>query len=77
VLPSSTARWLSPAAADRSDRATRHGHQAACALLQRIETGEIDPRCVIIHRLSLDEAATGFDLFVNKEDECLKVVLKP
>ena len=46
-------------------------------LLQRIENGEIDPGFVITHRLSLDEAAQGYETFVNKADECIKVVLKP
>jgi len=45
-------------------------------LLQRIQNGEIDPSFIITHRLPLDRAAEGFDLFMNKEDECLKVVLK-
>jgi threonine dehydrogenase-like Zn-dependent dehydrogenase len=45
-------------------------------LLQRIQNGEIDPSFIITHRLSLDQAADGFDMFMNKEDECLKVVLK-
>ncbi len=46
-------------------------------LLGRIEKGEIDPSFVITHRLALDEAPEGYDMFLNKEDECVKVVLKP
>ena len=45
-------------------------------LLDRILEGEIDPSFIITHRLKLDQAADGFDMFMNKEDECLKVVLK-
>jgi threonine dehydrogenase-like Zn-dependent dehydrogenase len=45
-------------------------------LLQRIQNGEIDPSFIITHRLPLDRAAEGFEMFVNKEDDCLKVVLK-
>ena len=44
-------------------------------LLQRIQKGEIDPTFVITHRLSLQEAARGYDMFLNKEDNCEKVVL--
>jgi threonine dehydrogenase-like Zn-dependent dehydrogenase len=44
-------------------------------LLDRIQNGEIDPSFVITHRLPLDQAARGFDMFVNKEDHCEKVVL--
>ena len=46
-------------------------------LLERIQKGEIDPSFIITHRLPLDEAARGYDMFVNKYDDCLKVVLKP
>jgi threonine dehydrogenase-like Zn-dependent dehydrogenase len=45
-------------------------------LLQRIQNGEIDPSFIITHRLPLDQASEGFEMFKNKEDECLKVVLK-
>ena len=45
-------------------------------LLDRIERGEIDPSFVITHRLPLEEAPRGYDLFLHKEDECMKVVLK-
>jgi threonine dehydrogenase-like Zn-dependent dehydrogenase len=46
-------------------------------LLERVERGEIDPSFVITHRLSLDEAAEGYDMFNHKRDGCEKVVLKP
>ncbi len=46
-------------------------------LLERIQRGEIDPSFVITHRMSLDDAPHGYDIFKNKEDDCLKVVLKP
>ncbi|HEX8888473.1 MAG TPA: zinc-dependent alcohol dehydrogenase [Pyrinomonadaceae bacterium] len=46
-------------------------------LLEHIENGRIDPSFVITHRLSLDETPKGYDIFVNKEDDCIKVVLKP
>jgi threonine dehydrogenase-like Zn-dependent dehydrogenase len=45
-------------------------------LLERIQNGEIDPSFVITHRLALEEAAKGYDLFNNKQDDCVKVVLK-
>jgi threonine dehydrogenase-like Zn-dependent dehydrogenase len=46
-------------------------------LLERIQKGEIDPSFVITHRLPLDEAPQGFDMFVKKKDDCEKVVLSP
>ena len=53
-----------------------HVHRYLRPLLQRIEKGEIDPSFIITHRLPLEDAPEGFDMFMNKEDECLKVVLK-
>ncbi len=46
-------------------------------LLERIEKGEIDPSFVITHRMSLNDAPNGYDMFTNKQDDCIKVVLKP
>ena len=45
-------------------------------LLQRIETGAIDPSFVISHRLPLGDGPKGYDLFDGR-DGCIKVVLKP
>jgi len=45
-------------------------------LLDRIEKGELDPSFIITHRLRLDEAPLGYEVFRNKEDECVKIVLK-
>lgn len=47
------------------------------SLLDRIERGEIDPSFVVTHRLELGQAPEGYDTFLNKEDDCIKVVLKP
>jgi threonine dehydrogenase-like Zn-dependent dehydrogenase len=46
-------------------------------LLKLIQDGEIDPSFVITHRVRLDDAAHAYEMFRNKEDDCLKVVLKP
>jgi threonine dehydrogenase-like Zn-dependent dehydrogenase len=46
-------------------------------LLERIERGDFDPSFIVSHRLSLDDAAQGYEMFKNKEEECVKVVLKP
>jgi threonine dehydrogenase-like Zn-dependent dehydrogenase len=45
-------------------------------LLARVQNGEIDPSFVITHRLPLDQAPRGYDMFLNKEDNCEKVVLR-
>jgi len=44
-------------------------------LLDRIQKGEIDPSFVITHRLKLDQAPGGYDTFLHKQDDCMKVVL--
>jgi threonine dehydrogenase-like Zn-dependent dehydrogenase len=46
-------------------------------LLERVISGEIDPSRVISHRMKLDEAADGYKMFRDKEDHCIKIVLKP
>ena len=52
-----------------------HVHRYMKPLLERIERGEIDPTFIITHRMKLEDAPKGFDLFVHKEDDCMKVVL--
>jgi threonine dehydrogenase-like Zn-dependent dehydrogenase len=46
-------------------------------LLERVERGDIDPSFVITHRMQLGDAPLGFDMFLHKQDECVKVVLTP
>jgi threonine dehydrogenase-like Zn-dependent dehydrogenase len=53
-----------------------HVHRYLRPLLGRIERAEIDPSFIITHRLPLDAAPQGYETFLNKDDECLKVVLK-
>jgi threonine dehydrogenase-like Zn-dependent dehydrogenase len=54
-----------------------HVHRYLRPLLDRIVQGQIDPSFVITHRLPLEQAPEGFEMFLNKADECVKVVLKP
>ena len=44
-------------------------------LLERIQNGEIDPSFVITHRLPLHQAPQGYQMFLDKVDNCEKVVL--
>lgn len=46
-------------------------------LLDAIGEGRLSPEIIISHRLSLDEAEKGYEIFNNREDECRKVVLTP
>jgi threonine dehydrogenase-like Zn-dependent dehydrogenase len=46
-------------------------------LYEHIRKGDIDPSFVVTHRLGLDLAPDGYEIFKHKLDECMKVVLKP
>jgi threonine dehydrogenase-like Zn-dependent dehydrogenase len=52
-------------------------HKYLRPLLKFIQDGKIDPSFVITHRLSLNEAASGYSTFKNDKDECIKIVMKP
>ena len=54
-----------------------HVHRYLQPLYERIRNGEIDPTYIISHRLPLEEAPKGYDLFKNKKESCTKVVLTP
>ncbi|HAJ64195.1 MAG TPA: glutathione-dependent formaldehyde dehydrogenase [Cyanobacteria bacterium UBA8543] len=54
-----------------------HVHKYLRPLLDRIQNGEIDPSFVITHKMSLEDAPKGYEIFKNKKDNCIKVVLKP
>jgi len=54
-----------------------HVHRYMRPLLKKIENREIDPTFVITHRLPLSEAPKGYEIFNKKQDECIKIVLKP
>lgn len=46
-------------------------------LLQKIEEGEIDPSFIITHRLDLDDAPDAYEMFRDKDDGCVKVIMNP
>jgi len=46
-------------------------------LMARIEKGEIDPSFVITHTASLADGPDLYKTFRDKQDGCIKVVLKP
>ncbi|MEG3836942.1 MULTISPECIES: zinc-dependent alcohol dehydrogenase [unclassified Microcoleus] len=54
-----------------------HVHRYLRPLLDRVQKGEIDPSFVITHRMKLDEAPHAYEIFKQKKDNCIKVVLKP
>jgi threonine dehydrogenase-like Zn-dependent dehydrogenase len=46
-------------------------------LLRRIEQGQIDPSFVITHTARLEDGPDMYKMFRDKQDGCVKVVLKP
>lgn len=46
-------------------------------LLDFIGQGKLSPEVIVTHRLSLEDAARGYQLFDKKEEQCRKVVLTP
>jgi threonine dehydrogenase-like Zn-dependent dehydrogenase len=54
-----------------------HVHRYLKHLLDHVVEGRLKPSRVISHRLALEEAPRGYDLFLNKQDDCVKVVLRP
>ncbi|MEN6450993.1 MAG: zinc-dependent alcohol dehydrogenase [Thermoguttaceae bacterium] len=53
-----------------------HAQRYMRPLLERVQKGQIDPSFVITHRLRLDEAPKGYELF-SRQDGCIKVVMDP
>jgi threonine dehydrogenase-like Zn-dependent dehydrogenase len=54
-----------------------HVHKYLPELLRLIESDTIDPSFVITHRAPLDDAPGLYKTFRDKQDGCIKVVLKP
>jgi S-(hydroxymethyl)glutathione dehydrogenase/alcohol dehydrogenase len=46
-------------------------------LLKRVLAGEFDMTSIISHRLTLDDAPHGYEIFCDKKEACTKVVMKP
>jgi threonine dehydrogenase-like Zn-dependent dehydrogenase len=46
-------------------------------LLEKIQSGAIDPSFVITHRVSLDDGPEMYKTFRDKQDGCIKVVMTP
>jgi threonine dehydrogenase-like Zn-dependent dehydrogenase len=53
-----------------------HVHRYMKPLLARIQAGDIDPTFIITHRMQLGEAPQGYETFVHKQEECMKIVMK-
>jgi threonine dehydrogenase-like Zn-dependent dehydrogenase len=54
-----------------------HVHRYLEPLYEHIRNGDIDPAFVVTHRVGLDMAPDAYETFKHKQDECVKVVMRP
>lgn len=54
-----------------------YGQKYMPRLLDHVIKGEIDPSNVFTHTLPLEETKRGYEMFKNKTNNCVKVLLKP
>ena len=53
-----------------------HVHRYMKPLLEKIVSGELDPSFVATHEMNLDDCAKGYDMFMHKQDEVMKIILR-
>jgi threonine dehydrogenase-like Zn-dependent dehydrogenase len=46
-------------------------------LMDHIQKGDIDPSFVITHKMKLEDAPKGYEMFKNHDEGCIKIVLNP
>jgi threonine dehydrogenase-like Zn-dependent dehydrogenase len=54
-----------------------HGQKYMPKLLEHVMAADIDPSNVFTHTMPLDQAKQAYELFKHKQDNCIKVLLKP
>lgn len=52
-------------------------HAYVDPILRMIKESKIDPTDIITHKLPLNQGSHAYELFDKKEDNCIKVILKP
>ena len=57
--------------------AQQHGQKYVPRLLAHAARGELDPTFLVTHRLPLEQAAHGYELFKHKREGCVRVVFAP
>jgi threonine dehydrogenase-like Zn-dependent dehydrogenase len=46
-------------------------------LMKLIEVGKLDVSPLITHQVKLSDILTGYEMFANKQDGCIKVMVVP
>ncbi len=57
--------------------AQQPGQRYMPRMLDHVLKGELDPSFLVTHRMSLEEAPKGYELFKDKQDGCMRAVFAP
>jgi threonine dehydrogenase-like Zn-dependent dehydrogenase len=57
--------------------ALQHGQRYMPAMFEHVLRGELDPGVLVTHRLPLEQAPHGYELFKHKRDGCVRAVFAP
>ena len=57
--------------------AQQHGQKYVPRLLEHTVKGELDASFLATHRFSLEDSPRGYEMFKNKEDNCMRAVFIP
>jgi threonine dehydrogenase-like Zn-dependent dehydrogenase len=57
--------------------AQQPGQRYMPRMFEHVLKGELDPAILVTHRMSLEEAPKGYELFKDKQDGCVRAVFAP
>ena len=57
--------------------AQQHGQRYVPRMFEHVLAGELDPAPMATHRMSLEEAPRGYELFKDKREGCVRAVFAP
>jgi threonine dehydrogenase-like Zn-dependent dehydrogenase len=57
--------------------AQQHGQRYMPEMLEHVVEGRLDPSILTTHRMPLEDAVAGYELFKEKQDACIRVAFMP
>lgn len=54
-----------------------HVHKYLPHLVKLVQEQQVNPSSIITHRISLEDAPKGYKVFKDKQDSCIKIVMRP
>ena len=57
--------------------AQQYGQRYVPRMFDYIQQGDLDPSYLITHDMLLEDAVYGYDIFKNKEECCIRSVVRP